>query len=608
MTSETQRVAGDGNAVNVDKGGRKSSARALVLPQTLTVKNLAELVDESPVDVIKQLMRNGIMVGMNQVIDHNVAALVTTAYGIRVRVVGKDEEAGSLSSTVELDLDSPDLVSRPPVVTILGHVDHGKTSLLDAIRQANVADKEVGGITQHMAAYQIETAGQKITFLDTPGHAAFTAIRSRGARVTDIAILVVAADDGIMPQTLEAISHAKAAEVPIVVAINKMDLPGADPERVKRQLSEQNLLVEDWGGDVISVPVSARTGDGMQDLLDNILLVSEIAELKADPNQAASGVIIEARLDRKRGPTTTVLIQGGTLNIGDFVVAGSAWGRVKALTNDLGAGIKTAVPGTPVEVLGFGALPEAGDMFAVVGNERLARTTANEKRQSKAIQSNQARALTLDQVVNQIDSGDVKELNLVLKADVQGSLEALRQSLEEITEGDAKVRILHAGSGNVTESDILLASASEAIIVGFNVGEELGVDRVSERMRVEIRHYQIIYQLIEDIERALHGILEPTYTDVIIGRAEVREIFPSRRNVQIAGCRVVEGRITRGGAIRVIRNSETLMESSIVSLRHFRDEVNEINTGVECGIMLQGFNDYEIGDLLEVHRQERNPI
>ena len=604
MTSETQRVAGDGNA----QGGRKGSARALVLPQTLTVKNLAELVDESPVDVIKQLMRNGIMAGVNQVIDHNVAALVTAAYGIRARVIGNDEEGGPLSSAAELNLDSRDLVSRPPVVTILGHVDHGKTSLLDAIRQANVADKEVGGITQHMAAYQIETAGQKITFLDTPGHEAFTSIRSRGARVTDIAILVVAADDGIMPQTLEAINHAKAADVPIVVAINKMDLPGADPERVKRQLSEQNLLVEDWGGEVISVPVSARTGDGMQDLLDNILLVSEIAELKADPSQLASGVIIEARLDRKRGPTPTVLIQGGTLNIGDFVVAGGAWGRVKALANDRGDTVKTVVPGTPVEMLGFGSLPEAGDIFSVVGNERLARATANERRQSKALQSNQARALTLDQVVNQIDSGDVKELNLVLKADVQGSVEALSQSLEQITEGDAKVRILHSGSGNVTESDILLASASEAIIVGFNVGEELGVDRVSERMRVEIRHYQIIYQLIEDIERALHGILEPTYTDVIIGRAEVREIFPSRRNVQIAGCRVVEGRITRGGAIRVIRNSETLMESSIVSLRHFRDEVNEINTGVECGIMLQGFNDYEIGDLLEVHRQERNSI
>ena len=504
MTSETQRVAGDGNV----QGGRKGSARALVLPQTLTVKNLAELVDESAVDVIKQLMRNGIMVGMNQVIDHNVAALVTAAYGIRARVISDEEEVGPLSSAAELDLDSLDLVSRPPVVTILGHVDHGKTSLLDAIRQANVADKEIGGITQHMAAYQIETAGQKITFLDTPGHEAFTAIRSRGARVTDIAILVVAADDGIMPQTLEAINHAKAADVPIVVAINKMDLPGADPERVKRQLSEQNLLVEDWGGDVISVPVSARTGDGMQDLLDNILLVSEIAELKADPNKSASGVIIEARLDRKRGPTTTVLIQGGTLNIGDFVVAGSAWGRVKALTNDRGDIIKTVVPGTPVEMLGFGSLPEAGDMFSVVGNERLARTTANERRQSKAIQLNQARALTLDQVVNQIDSGDVKELIL-------------------------------------------------------------------------------IYNLVQ---------------------AEVREIFPSRRNVQIAGCRVVEGRITRGGVIRVIRNSETLMESSIVSLRHFRDEVNEINTGVECGIMLQGFNDYEIGDLLEVHRQERNPI
>ena len=608
MTPETQRVAGEANSPNKENGSRKNPSRSLVLPLTLTVKNLAELVNESPVDVIKQLMRNGIMVGMNQVIDHNVAALVTAAYGIRSRVTETDENAGVLLPDVSLDSDSPNLVSRPPVVTILGHVDHGKTSLLDAIREANVADREIGGITQHMAAYQVEKSGQKITFLDTPGHEAFTAIRSRGARVTDIAILVVAADDGIMPQTLEAINHAKAADVPIVVAINKMDLPGADPERVKRQLSEQNLLVEDWGGDVISVPVSARTGEGLQDLLDNILLVSEIAELKANPDKPATGVIIEARLDRKRGPTTTVLIQGGTLSISDFVVAGGAWGRVKALTNDQGGPVKAVIPGTPVEVLGFGSLPEAGDTFSVVDNERLARSLATKRKESKASQLNQGRALTLDQVVNQIDAGDVKELNLVLKADVQGSVEALRQSLEHITEGEAKVRILHAGSGGITESDILLASASDAIIVGFNVGEELGIDRVSERMGVEIRHYQIIYQLIEDIERALHGILEPTYSDIIIGRAEVREIFPSKRNVQIAGCRVMEGRITRGGAIRILRNGEIVTESTIASLRHFRDEVNEINTGVECGIMLQGFNAYETGDILEVHRQERNPI
>ena len=608
MTSEMQKVAGDGNQSNTDRGGRKASTRALVLPQTLTVKNLAELVDESPVDVIKQLMRNGIMVGMNQVIDHNVAALVTSAYGIRARVLGNEDAKGTLAASDSDGSDASSMIARPPVVTILGHVDHGKTSLLDAIRQANVADKEVGGITQHMAAYQIDTSGQTITFLDTPGHEAFTAIRSRGARVTDIAILVVAADDGLMPQTLEAINHAKAADVPIVVAINKMDLPGADPERVKRQLSEQNLLVEDWGGDVISVPVSARTGEGLQDLLDNILLVSEIAELKANPDKPASGVIIEARLDRKRGPTSTVLIQSGTLNISDHVVAGSAWGRVKALTNDKGAIVDTVIPGTPIELLGFGSLPEAGDTFAVVANEKLARSTANERRQAKVSQLNQGRALTLDQVVNQIDAGDVKELNLVLKADVQGSVEAVRQSLEQITEGEARVRILHAGSGGITESDILLASASEAIIVGFNVGEELGVDRISERMGVEVRHYNIIYQLIEDIERALHGILEPTYSDVIIGRAEVREIFPSRRNVLIAGCRVMDGRITRGAAIRVLRNGEIITESNISSLRHFREEVNEINTGVECGIMLQGFNDYENGDILEAHRQERNPI
>ena len=609
MTSEN----GGGDGVARDPGGerarRRTASRVLVLPQTLTVKRLADLVDQTPVGVIKQLMRSGIMVGSNHVIDHSVAALVTTALGIRTRVAEDQEDTSALTSSgLGVGYDEANLVTRPPVVTILGHVDHGKTSLLDAIRQTNVADKEAGGITQHMGAYQVEREGQKITFLDTPGHEAFTAIRSRGARVTDIAVLVVAADDGIMPQTVEAINHAKAASVPILVAINKMDLPAADPERVKRQLSEQNLLVEDWGGDVISVPVSARTGEGLDDLLENILLVSEIAELKADPDRPASGVVIEARLDRKRGPTSTVLVQGGTLKVGDYMVAGSAWGRVKALTNDQGNTIKAVPAGTPAEVLGFGTLPEAGDLLAVVPNERKARSTATDRERLKSAQQAYSRALTLEEVVNQIDAGDVKELNLVLKADVQGSLEAARQSLEHITEADAKVRILHAASGGVTESDVLLASASKAIIVGFNVGEEIGVERVAERMGVEIRHYNIIYQLIEDVERALHGILEPTFTDVILGRAEVREVFSTRRNVQIAGCRVMEGRITRGASIRVMRGDQVLHESTITSLRHFRDEVNEVNTGVECGIIVQGYNDYEIGDILEGHRQERNPV
>ncbi len=593
-----------------NRGGRRGPSRTLVLPQTLSVKHLSELVDQSPVDVIKQLMRNGIMVSMNQVINHEVAALVTAAYGIRTRVAEPVAEKGALVGAAirsgnGFEEDTA-LALRPPVVTILGHVDHGKTSLLDSIRNAHVADREIGGITQHIGAYQVDYQDQKITFLDTPGHEAFTSIRSRGARVTDIAVLVVAADDGIMPQTEEAIDHARAAEVPIVVAINKMDLPGADPERVKRQLSQHNLLVEDWGGDIISVPVSARTGEGIDDLLENLLVVAEIAELKANPTSPASGVIIEAKLDRKRGPTATVLVQSGTLGVGDYVVAGTSWGRVKAITNDRGRIVKEVVPGAPAELLGFGSLPEAGDLMAVLPTERMARSIVHDRERLKSTQQSQVRALTLEEVVKQIDAGDIKELNLVLKADVQGSVEAVRQSLERLTDAEARVRILHAGSGNVTESDVLLASASNAIIVAFSVGEEMGVERVADRMGVEIRHYGIIYQLIDDVEQALHGMLEPTFTDVILGQAEVREIFPSRRNVKIAGCRVIEGRIVRGAAIRVMREGKTLEETGINSLRHFRDEVNEITNGMDCGILLTDFNDFELGDILQAHRQERS--
>ena len=585
--------------------GRRGASQVLVLPQTLSVQQLAELIQQSPIDVIKHLMRNGIMASMNQVIDYQVASLVTTAMSIRTRVAESVEPGAGISGGARPKEDAASLVTRPPVVTILGHVDHGKTSLLDAIRRTRVAEGEAGGMTQHIGAYQVEHQGQKITFLDTPGHEAFTAIRSRGAKVTDIAVLVVAADDGIMPQTLEAIAHAKAANVPIVVAVNKMDLPTADPERVKRQLSEHNLLVEEWGGDVIAVPVSARTGEGVGDLLENLLVVAEVAELKANPDRPATGVIIEAKLDRKRGPTATVLVQGGTLKVGDCIVAGTAWGRVRAISDDRGKTIRQVTPGAPGEILGFGTLPEAGDALAVVPNEGAARAAATAREKLRSAQKAQGRALTLEEVVNQIGTGQIKDLNLVIKADVQGSVEAVRQALERLTADEAKVRILHAASGAITESDVLLASASQAIVVGFTVTTESSAERLAERLGVEIRHYDIIYRLTEEVEKALRGILEPTLTDVVLGRAEVREVFGSRRGVKIAGCRVLEGRLTRNAVVRVLRDGQVIQETSISTLRHFKEEVNEAAIGMECGATLQGFNDFQAGDILEVHRQER---
>ena len=584
---------------------RRRQSRVLILPQTLTVQRLSELTDQNPIDVIKQLMRNGIMAAMNQVIDYQMATLVTSAFGISTAMAEADEADADNESTASAEVEQAGLVTRTPVVTILGHVDHGKTALLDSIRDTSVAEREVGGITQHIGAYQVEANGQLLTFLDTPGHEAFSAIRARGSKATDIAVLVVAADDGIMPQTDEAISHAKAAGVPIVVAINKMDMPAADSERVKRQLSERNMLVEDWGGEIISVEVSARTGDGVSDLLENIAVVAEIAELKANPDKPASGVIIEAKLDRKRGPTATLLVQDGTLAVGTYVTAGGAWGRVRAMSNYRGDAVKQVLPGTPAEILGFGSIPEAGDLFSVVPNERTARNMAADRANPASYQQAQTRALTLDEVVNQTPAGELKELNLVLKADVQGSVEAVRQSLENLTENNIKVRILHASSGGVTESDVLLASASEAIIIAFTVGTEPSAERLANRMGVEIRHYDIIYQLIDDVELAMQGLLEPAVVDVILGRAEIREIFPTRGGVKIAGCRVVEGRMTKGVTVRVTRDGKVLEESTVTSLRHFRDEVNEATTGTECGIVLQGYNDFEQGDVLEAHREER---
>ena len=611
MTTDAGTAAVDeqarGQRSRRERGERRSGqqSRPLILPSTMTVQYLADVLNQHHIDVIKQLMRNGIMANVNQVIDYQVATLVTTAFGIRTSMAPEPDAAAVKGPDSANGDNEEDLVTRPPVVVVMGHVDHGKTSLLDYIKSSHIADREVGGITQHMGAYQVEAGGSPITFLDTPGHAAFTAIRARGARVTDIAVLVVAADDGIMPQTVEAINHAKAAEVPIVVAINKMDLPGADPERVKRQLSENELLVEDWGGDIISVNVSARTGEGIDDLLENLQLVAEISELRANPDKQASGVIIEAKLDRKRGPIATVLVTDGTLSVGDYIVAGNASGRVRALIDDKGKNIEKATPGAPAEILGFGSLPEAGDRLIVAGSDREAKAMLVRRERSSRFTLSQSRALSLEEVVNRVELGDVKELNLVLKADVQGSLEAIRQSLERLVDEDAKVRVLHTGVGAVTESDVLLASASDGVIISFSIGTEPSAERLADRMGVEIRPYNIIYQLIDDIELALHGMLEPVYTEVVVGRAEIREIFGGRRGTQIAGCRVTDGRMVRNGNVRVTREGESIMQTTISSLRHFRDEVNEMNAGTECGIILQGFNDFQTGDILEVYRQER---
>lgn len=611
MTSNAKPGVAEGGTQESGRAGRartprRAQTRVLVLPETMSVQRLSELTGQNPIDVIKQLMRNGIMASMNQIIDFQMATLVTTTFGIHTTMAEPEPAvtAASAAAGARTAEDEASLTPRQPVVTILGHVDHGKTALLDTIRRTQVAEHEVGGITQHIGAYQAEFNDQRITFLDTPGHAAFTTIRARGAQVTDIAVLVVAADDGIMPQTVEALNHAKAAKIPIIVAINKMDLPGADPERVKRQLSEQDLLVEDWGGDIISSEVSAKTGDGIDALMENILLVAELAELKANPSKPASGTIIEARLDRKRGPTATLLVSEGTLKVGDYVAAGATWGRVRALTDERGQTIKEALPGTPAELLGFNSTPEAGDLLSAAPNERTARFKAEERQKSATSQPGQSRALTLEEVVHQT-AGNVKELNLVLKADVKGSVEAVRGALGVLADGDIKVRVLHSGSGAITESDIMLASASSAIVIGFTIGAETSAERLALRLGVEIRHYNIIYQLIDDIELALHGMLEPVYTDVVFGTAEIREVFSSRRGVQIAGCRVTEGHINRGSDVRVSRNGKIIHEATITTLRHFRDEVTEITAGMDCGVVIQGFNDYEVGDIMEAHRQER---
>ena len=587
---------------------RRTAPKVVILPRTLTVKRLAELTRISPIDVIKQLMRNGVMASMNQVIDFEVATLVTSAFGVRVKPEEEREPASSAGALLEAsgdEIDPSKLVTRSPVVTILGHVDHGKTTLLDTIRRSRVTDSEVGGITQHIGAYQVNYNGQDITFLDTPGHEAFTAIRARGARVTDIAVLVIAADDGMMPQTIEALNHAKAANVPVVVAVNKMDRPDADSEKVKRQLAEQGLVPEEWGGDVIVTPISAIQGDGIDDLLENILVVSEISELKADPDRRATGVVIEAKLDKSRGALATVLVQNGTLRVGNTLIAGTSWGRIKAMTNDLGKRVKEADPSVPVEVMGFDSIPEAGDVFQVLTDEKTVREIVVQRLREKELENSGARALTLEEIYTGVSAGEVKELNLIIKADVQGSTEAVCSALERLESDRVKVSILHAGSGTITETDVLLASASKAIIIGFSTTTQQGVERLAEREGVEIRHYNIIYRLIEDVEKALRGILESTYAEVVQGHAEVRAVFSVGRRNRIAGCMVSDGRLTRGVNVRVIRGGEVIHNGSISSIRHFKEEVNEITAGFECGVGLAGYTDFEEGDVLETYRRER---
>jgi translation initiation factor IF-2 len=487
----------------------------------------------------------------------------------------------------------------------MGHVDHGKTSILDVIRKTSVTEQEVGGITQHVGAYQAEVDGHHITFIDTPGHEAFTTMRARGAQVTDIAVLVVAAEDGVMPQTVEAIDHARAAGVPIVVALNKIDLPGANQDRVKQQLTERGLVVEEWGGDTICVPVSARTGEGLKELLENLLVVAELQELKADPTRPAVGAVLEAELDSTRGPMATVLVQTGALRQGDAVIVGDTWAKIKAMFDDRGRRLKSAGPSQPVKIMGLEAVPVAGDTLTVVKDERVARSTVEERRRKReAAASGEQRAVTLETLFGEVSAGKVRELNLILKTDVQGSIEPLRNSVDRLSTEEVKVRVIHAASGTVTESDVMLAVASKAIIIGFSTRPEPGARHLAETEHVDVRHYEVIYELVDDVEKALVGLLEPVYSDVIDGHAEVRQVFRISRRGNIAGCQVRDGTVSRSSLVRVLRGEEMLAETKLDSLRRFTDDVREVQAGYECGIALEGFGDFQEGDVFEFYHRE----
>jgi translation initiation factor IF-2 len=574
---------------------KQQTKKEITLPETVSVRELADALGVNGAELIKELMKIGVMASLAQSIDFDIAAIVAAEFGVEA----KPEMDLAEQVFAEVADDPEKQVTRPPVVTIMGHVDHGKTTLLDSIRKTRVTATEAGGITQHIGAYQIVYNDNRITFLDTPGHEAFTAMRSRGAKVTDIAILVVAANDGVMPQTVEAINHAKAAGVPIIIAINKVDLPAANPDRVKQELTEHGLVVEEWGGDTIAVEVSALQGEGIDELLDMILLVAEMEDLKADPERPARGTVIEAQLDRGRGPVATVLISSGTLRVGDAFVVGNECGKVRALVNDQGQNVQEAGPAMPVEVLGIDGVPEAGDPFVVVQDEQTARQVASlqQEKQRERDLSRSSR-VSLDDLFQRIQEGEVKELNLVVKADVHGSAEAVRASLEKLSTDEVKVNIIHQAVGAVSESDVLLAAASNAVIIGFNVRPEPNARRAAERDGVDIRVYRIIYNLLDDVEAAMVGLLDPEYKEQVLGRAEVRQTFKVPGAV-VAGCYVQEGKIVRSAQIRLLRDNVIIHEGQISSLRRFKDDVREVAQGYECGIGIERYNDVKEGDVIE---------
>jgi translation initiation factor IF-2 len=584
---------------------------AVEIPHSITVKDLADLFGVNPADVIRELIKSGIFATINQLIDRDTASLVAGELGFEVSESaapeqaeaknGKEPPTPQATKEVLFEEDDPSLLQpRPPIVTVMGHVDHGKTSLLDAIRTTTVASGERGGITQHIGASEINRDGRRVVFLDTPGHEAFTAMRARGAKVTDIAVLVVAADDGVMPQTLEAIDHAKAAQVPIVVAVNKIDKAEANAERVKTELSEHGVVIEEYGGDTPLVPVSAKTGTGLQDLLDTILIVADVQELKANPKRPAVGTVVEAELDKGRGPVATVIVQTGTLKVGDIVVVGDTYGRVRALESSTGERMTKAGPSSPAVILGLAEVPAAGDILRVVTDEKAARTMIETRRAGAAPE--QTGRATLEDLYRQIQAGQTKELRVILKADVQGSLGAIRHAVEQIQTDEVRINILHEGTGDITDNDILLASASNAIVVGFNAKVDPQARRTAEAEGVDVRLYDIIYQLTDEMRAALSGLLEPVEVEVVEGRAEVRQIFKSGRTV-ICGSYVTEGRIVKGGA-RVYRGGKLIVTDRIESLRRFRDDVREVQTGYECGIGLAEYNEAAEGDVIECFTQQ----
>ena len=580
--------------------------KAVINTEIIPLKVLSEKIGITAAEITKRLFKEGIMKTINDSIDFDTAAFIADDLGIELELKLDKTAEDVLSEGFEGATDQAEnLVKRPPVVTVMGHVDHGKTSILDRIRKSNVTAGEAGGITQHIGAYQVTAGGETITFLDTPGHAAFTAMRARGAQATDIAILVVAADDGIMPQTVEAISHAKAAEVPIIVAINKIDKPEANVDRIKTQLTEHGLLPEEWGGDAILCPVSAKTGEGFDGLLENINLVAEIKELKANPNRKAKGVVIEAKLDQSKGPIATILVQNGTLRVSDSVIVGTSTGKIRAMVDDKGRRVTSAGPSTPVSIMGLDVVPGAGDILYAVEDEKLAKMVA-EERQNKE-KENMLKAsskVTLDDVFNKIAEGEMKILPLIVKADVQGSVEAVKQSLEKLSNAEVKVNVIHAAAGAIKESDIMLAESSGAIIIGFNVRPDSNAKQVAERSGVDIKLYRVIYEAIEDVEKALKGMLAPKFTEVYLGKAEVREVFKISGVGQVAGSYVVEGKISRNCKLRIYRDDVMITEGNVLQLKRFKDDVKEVAQGFECGISIERFNDIKVGDFIECYQVE----